>query len=83
MSWTVQKTLHAESFAVSCSNSLLAPGIRCIITIECTEARALGATPSRYTTQKVGGLGAAVVQTVLFCCFAWYTDQRADLLGQL
>ena len=27
-------------------------GIRCIITIECTEARGLGMTPSRYTTQK-------------------------------
>eukprot|EP00884_Botryococcus_braunii_P012826 jgi/Botrbrau1/21544/Bobra.174_2s0047.2 len=27
-------------------------GIRCIVTIECTEARALGATPTRYTTQK-------------------------------
>jgi hypothetical protein len=29
-------------------------GIRCIITLECTEARALGETPSRYVTQKVG-----------------------------
>ena len=28
-------------------------GVRCIITLECTEARGLGATPSRYTTQKV------------------------------
>eukprot|EP00891_Asterochloris_glomerata_P003344 jgi/Astpho2/3344/e_gw1.00054.148.1_t len=27
-------------------------GVRCIITLECTEARGLGATPSRYTTQK-------------------------------
>lgn len=27
-------------------------GIRVIITIECTEARGLGKTPSRYTTQK-------------------------------
>jgi large subunit ribosomal protein L33 len=27
-------------------------GVRCIITLECTEARALGQTPSRYTTQK-------------------------------
>ena len=27
-------------------------GIRCIVTLECTEARGLGATPSRYTTQK-------------------------------
>lgn len=30
------------------------PGIRCIVTLECTEARAEGGTPSRYTTQKVG-----------------------------
>lgn len=27
-------------------------GVRCVITLECTEARALGKTPSRYTTQK-------------------------------
>ena len=27
-------------------------GVRCIVTLECTEARALGETPSRYTTQK-------------------------------
>ena len=31
-------------------------GVRCIITLECTEARGLGATPSRYTTQKVSHL---------------------------
>lgn len=28
-------------------------GVRIIVTLECTEARALGKTPSRYTTQKV------------------------------
>lgn len=28
-------------------------GVRCIVTLECTEARGLGQTPSRYTTQKV------------------------------
>lgn len=28
-------------------------GIRCIVTLECTEARKMGKTPSRYTTQKV------------------------------
>eukprot|EP01025_Chloroclados_australasicus_P024102 TRINITY_DN2425_c0_g1_i1.p4 TRINITY_DN2425_c0_g1~~TRINITY_DN2425_c0_g1_i1.p4 ORF type:complete len:116 (+),score=7.39 TRINITY_DN2425_c0_g1_i1:50-349(+) len=27
-------------------------GVRMIITVECTEARAEGKTPSRYTTQK-------------------------------
>ena len=27
-------------------------GIRTIVTLECTEARKLGLTPSRYTTQK-------------------------------
>lgn len=27
-------------------------GVRCIVTLECTEARAEGATPSRYTTEK-------------------------------
>jgi large subunit ribosomal protein L33 len=29
-------------------------GVRIIVTMECTEARGEGATPSRYTTQKVG-----------------------------
>jgi hypothetical protein len=28
-------------------------GVRCIVTLECTEARGEGKTPSRYTTQKV------------------------------
>ena len=28
-------------------------GVRCIVTLECTEARGEGGTPSRYTTQKV------------------------------
>ena len=28
-------------------------GVRCIVTLECTEAKGEGATPSRYTTQKV------------------------------
>ncbi|DBB13108.1 hypothetical protein WJX82_002507 [Trebouxia sp. C0006] len=27
-------------------------GVRCIVTLECTEARGEGQTPSRYTTQK-------------------------------
>lgn len=31
---------------------VMRPGIRCIVTLECTEARGEGATPSRYTTQK-------------------------------
>ncbi len=29
------------------------------VTLECTEARNEGATPSRYTTQKVGHVDAA------------------------
>lgn len=29
-------------------------GVRLIVTIECTEAKTQGATPSRYVTQKVG-----------------------------
>jgi hypothetical protein len=28
-------------------------GVRIIVTLECTEARGEGGTPSRYTTQKV------------------------------
>lgn len=30
----------------------MAKGPRVVITLECTEARALGKTPSRYTTNK-------------------------------
>jgi hypothetical protein len=30
-------------------------GVRIIVTMECTEARGEGLTPSRYTTQKVRG----------------------------
>jgi hypothetical protein len=30
-------------------------GVRIIVTLECTEARGLGETPSRYCTQKVIG----------------------------
>lgn len=29
-------------------------GVRLIVTVECTEAKGEGATPSRYVTQKVG-----------------------------
>ena len=36
-----------------------AAGTRLIVTLECTEARAEGATPSRYVTQKVRGAGPA------------------------
>ena len=31
-------------------------GVRIIVTLECTEARGEGKTPSRYVTQKVWGL---------------------------
>ena len=41
---------HEMSFTVGCP---VCAGVRCIVTLECTEARAAGATPSRYTTQKV------------------------------
>lgn len=42
-------------------------GVRCIVTLECTEARGLGQTPSRYTTQKVSKRPSAVkrIWTVL------------------
>ncbi len=36
-------------------------GVRCIVTLECTEARGLGATPSRYTTQKARYWSAEVL----------------------
>ena len=38
---------------VALLSPLLCAGVRQIVTLECTEARAEGATPSRYTTQKV------------------------------
>ena len=40
-------------FALGFTATLGFPGIRCIVTLECTEARGLGETPTRYTTQKV------------------------------
>ncbi len=40
---------HPHPTRLSYSHS----GIRCIVTVECTEARPEGLTPSRYTTQKV------------------------------
>lgn len=42
-------------------------GVRMIVTLECTEARAEGNTPSRYTTQKV--------------CYSSSSDQRASRGG--
>lgn len=49
----------------------LLQGVRMIVTLECTEAKAEGATPSRYTTQKVrAGAGGDVVGTCLPSCGA-------------
>jgi len=42
-------------------------GIRCIVTLECTEARTEGGTPSRYVTQKVGA-----------CAVHWLTRMAAS-----
>lgn len=35
-------------------------GVRIIVTMECTEARSLNETPSRYCTQKVGCGGPGI-----------------------
>lgn len=40
-------------------------GVRIIVTLECTEARGLGETPSRYCTQKVSGHRDVQVQLQL------------------
>ena len=47
-------------------------GIRCIVTLECTEARAEGGTPSRYVTEKVIAPCLAISSTAamfLHCTF--------------
>ncbi len=46
----------------------LRAGIRCIVTLECTEARPAGATPSRYVTQKVCKLMERRTEQELHCC---------------
>lgn len=38
-------------------------GVRIIVTLECTESRGVGATPSRYCTQKVSDWAAAAAAT--------------------
>mmetsp|Transcript_5053 Transcript_5053/g.14531 ORF Transcript_5053/g.14531 Transcript_5053/m.14531 type:complete len:99 (-) Transcript_5053:142-438(-) len=43
-------SLNLPSREVSCMAKK--KGVRIVITLECTEARGLGQTPSRYTTQK-------------------------------
>ena len=45
-------------------------GVRIIVTMECTEARTEGATPSRYTTQKVCS-GAARVRRSARASLGW------------
>ena len=45
-------SLSPSSSLPSPSSLSLSSGIRCIVTVECTEARPEGATPTRYTTQK-------------------------------
>lgn len=54
----------------------LGVGIRCIVTLECTEARAEGATPSRYVTQKVMALKRLPESLqgsfALGCCKIWW-----------
>ena len=47
-------------------------GVRCIVTLECTEARGLGQTPSRYTTQKVSHVSVSRIERfiVLWCSTA-------------
>lgn len=47
-------------------------GVRIIVTLECTEARGLGETPSRYCTQKVIG-----------CPTPQLLDQLMDWVGLL
>jgi hypothetical protein len=48
-------------------------GVRIIVTLECTEARGLGETPSRYCTQKVGWAVSAIARAAAcarYCCCA-------------
>ena len=53
-------------------------GVRMIVTLECTEARAAGATPSRYTTQKVGSSPRPAPRHA-----TWQWDISSGLAGAL
>lgn len=44
---------HAGAVPRTVTTMAKKKGVRVIVTLECTEARALGKPPSRYTTQKV------------------------------
>ena len=46
-------------------------GVRCIVTLECTEARGLGQTPSRYTTQKVKGTAFCRLPRIVNALVTW------------
>jgi hypothetical protein len=50
-------------------------GVRCIVTLECTEARQEGGTPSRYVTQKVGTTATA---DTLLCVAGYAADEQRE-----
>jgi large subunit ribosomal protein L33 len=52
-------------------------GVRLIVTIECTESKGVGATPSRYVTQKVSVPGLTLWRRR----FCWSTLRRPQILA--
>lgn len=53
-------------------------GVRCIVTLECTEARGEGATPSRYTTQKVQAQSCWLLPSFHVCCAEIFTAAESQ-----
>ena len=52
-SWAAPKAAPSTNATRQVTCMAKKKGIRCIVTLECTEARGEGGTPSRYVTQKV------------------------------
>lgn len=57
-------------------------GVRCIVTLECTEARGLGQTPSRYTTQKVKGTAFCRLPCIVNAPVTWVLKSSNKCLLQ-
>ena len=62
-------------------------GVRLIVTLECTEARAAGGTPSRYTSQKVrdaiapGCWGRCGEGAASYCTQGWHAIPIAERIA--
>ena len=56
-------------------------GVRCIVTLECTEARQEGGTPSRYVTQKVCTSATAAKPCCCACCVSLLRARPREMVA--